>query len=839
MSWTLLVDGNGDDYIYGSSTNQEIGSSVAMSSNAMVMVTGGKNPVNNDNKGIVKIYEKIENGGNVSWVQQGNDIVGNSSSSNPTYFFGSSVAMSGDGLVVVIGDPEYNNRMGRFFIYTYDGTNWVQTTSFNTEFGNDSRFGSQVEISSDGSTIIAGSMHSDVGGSYRGAVNIYKKNINDVWEKYNDSILGTVDGDNFGKSLTLSNDGTYIGVGARGQDNSTKGRIYILKDDGTSYNNFGIINGNESGGQLGESIAMSGDGQTIIGGAPYNKVGSSMNGEAAVYTNNGTTSQPNWVQLGTDIPGESVYDYFGTDVAITNNGERVAVGAYLNDGNGNNAGHVRVYDYDGGTSDWVQVGADINGSRFDVESGKAIALSSDGAILAIGARETNVVIGGLFLQAGEVRLYESSADVGGKLYYDIPEEEPAAELSQEETNLKAEFSEDLANAIVDAKSDINNLSENNKAALNSFLETATGEERHTLLDYLFADGVSQLTPSYFAGQDDITTLEINKNILGFGDRFGESIETIMVVNPVPGQMITLGLDVISSTKGIYVNLRPSSTDSSESFRMILEDPYFIIVNKVGTNSNYSLLYNDKAVSDQTNEYKLAGSNKTIEFENGKTVKLTFGGIGIEDQTQGGSGSSSGDPHIYPIYGNKYELPQKESAYRMLQGENLIVNACTRKVEENERLAIQNYYENVTGEVAPGNLMTEGVFYKSVFVEADGERLVFNFDKQKAFATSNYFNIEARDGDVSKMNKYEKSESIKQMAVTFNHSTQGKVELCFNYFSNPQIKFGISANLENVKGVSGLLVREYNCESMKVESMKSTEELKGIKCKNKVNSYFNC
>ena len=37
----------------------------------------------------------------------------------------------------------------------------------------------------------------------------------------------------------------------------------------------------------------------------------------------------------------------------------VAIGAYGNDGNGSDAGHVRLYAWDG--SSWVQRGSDIDG----------------------------------------------------------------------------------------------------------------------------------------------------------------------------------------------------------------------------------------------------------------------------------------------------------------------------------------------------------------------------------------------------------------------------------------------------------------------------------------------
>ena len=45
-------------------------------------------------------------------------------------------------------------------------------------------------------------------------------------------------------------------------------------------------------------------------------------------------------QLGSDIDGEAADDYSGYSVSLDSDGDRVAIGAYQNDGNGSDAGHV-------------------------------------------------------------------------------------------------------------------------------------------------------------------------------------------------------------------------------------------------------------------------------------------------------------------------------------------------------------------------------------------------------------------------------------------------------------------------------------------------------------------
>ncbi len=65
-----------------------------------------------------------------------------------------------------------------------------------------------------------------------------------------------------------------------------------------------------------------------------------------------------WVQRGTDIDGEAASDT-SSRVSLSNDGTIVAIGAYMNDGNGTSSGHVRVYEYSSST--WTQLGADIDG----------------------------------------------------------------------------------------------------------------------------------------------------------------------------------------------------------------------------------------------------------------------------------------------------------------------------------------------------------------------------------------------------------------------------------------------------------------------------------------------
>ena len=81
----------------------------------------------------------------------------------------------------------------------------------------------------------------------------------------------------------------------------------------------------------------------------------------------------------------------------------MAIGAPANDSNGNNAGHVRVYDWNG--TAWTQVGGDIDGEAANDRSGGEVSLSSDGTRVAIGAYSSD----GNGFSSGHVRVYRFAA----------------------------------------------------------------------------------------------------------------------------------------------------------------------------------------------------------------------------------------------------------------------------------------------------------------------------------------------------------------------------------------------------------------------------------------------
>ncbi len=50
-----------------------------------------------------------------------------------------------------------------------------------------------------------------------------------------------------------------------------------------------------------------------------------------------------WQQIGSDIDGEASRDESGGSLSLSSDGTVVAIGARSNDGNGSTSGHVRIF----------------------------------------------------------------------------------------------------------------------------------------------------------------------------------------------------------------------------------------------------------------------------------------------------------------------------------------------------------------------------------------------------------------------------------------------------------------------------------------------------------------
>ncbi len=178
----------------------------------------------------------------------------------------------------------------------------------------------------------------------------------------------------------------------------------------------------------GTSVSMP-DANTVAIGAPYNDDNGTISGHVRIYTWNGST----WVQKGNDIDGEAAGDQSGYFVSMPD-ANTVAIGAFYNDGNGTDAGHVRIYSWNG--SAWIQKGSDIDGETANDWSGTSVSMP-DANTVAVGSPGND----GNGTNAGQVRIYEWNGSAwiqkGNDFYGNTPQDYFGTSVSMPDANTVA------------------------------------------------------------------------------------------------------------------------------------------------------------------------------------------------------------------------------------------------------------------------------------------------------------------------------------------------------------------------------------------------------------------
>ena len=210
-------------------------------------------------------------------------------------------------------------------------------------------------------------------------------------------IDGEAADDNSGIAVSLSSDGTIVAIGGHSNDGingTNSGHVRVYKYSGSRWSQLGgDIDGSGISTRSGRSVSLSSDGTILAVGEPFIIVI-----KVLLKSINIVIVQISWTQKGFTINGEFTNDYFGWSVSLSSNGNILAIGAWQNT---SSPGYVRVYYYIGNSS---QLGSDIDGEAGSDESGISVSLSSNGSIVAIGARLND----GNGNNSGHVRVYEYS-----------------------------------------------------------------------------------------------------------------------------------------------------------------------------------------------------------------------------------------------------------------------------------------------------------------------------------------------------------------------------------------------------------------------------------------------
>ena len=376
----------------GQDVGDYFGDAVTMSSDGTVLAVGAPYGF----PGYVQVFKYASS----KWTQLGADINGVPAGDG----VGHAVSLSGDGTVLAVGALySGESKSGCVRVYKYANSKWTQRGADINGKADYDFLGHSVDLSSDGTVLAVGASGSDVNGDNSGQVQVYKY-ANNIWTQMGTDINGEAAGDGSGAnaSVSLSSDGTVLAVGAFGNDGtngSNSGHVRVYTYANSQWTQLGADIDGEAAGDESWSVSLSSNGTVVAVGADYNSGSPGIrSGHVRVYqfANNA------WTQLGADIDGEAAYDGSGWSLSLSSDGTVLAVGASMNDGNGDNSGHVRVYKY--ANSKWTQLGVDIDGEAAGDGFGESVSLSSDGTVLAVGAYANDGTNG--FYDSGHVRVYK-------------------------------------------------------------------------------------------------------------------------------------------------------------------------------------------------------------------------------------------------------------------------------------------------------------------------------------------------------------------------------------------------------------------------------------------------
>jgi len=480
----------GDYFADGGANQVHTGSSIAISRDGSTMAIGapyessgsrGINGNQDDNSiyGSGAVYVYTRNGD--KWVQQAYVKASNPGQSD---HFGGGVALSADGSAMAVSayfeasnasgvngnqNDDSLPQAGAVYVFTRAGTTWSQQAYIKAsnpgraplasnpdDWGDGDQFGFSIALDAGGNTLAVGAVAEDSRASSinntqfqnddsaitSGAVYVFARNGSTWSQQAYIKPFNSEAGDVFGYAVALSGDGNDLVASAFDERGSTRqingipdnfgagnGALHVFRRDAGAWRPAGYLKGskNESTDQLGYSVAISDDGNTIASGAgdedcltsginpPGCDNDSPPRGQANIWVgaayvfvrNNGVWTEQAFIKANNAAP----YNSYGVKLALSADGNTLAVAAYVQD-NGEKGVHPptlepyltvpvldawrdgdnraeesgAVYFYTRTGATWTQR-AYIKASNAEQgdEFGSAVALSGDGRILVVGA----------------------------------------------------------------------------------------------------------------------------------------------------------------------------------------------------------------------------------------------------------------------------------------------------------------------------------------------------------------------------------------------------------------------------------------------------------------------
>lgn len=384
--------------IDGERAGDNSGWRTAISGDGNTIVIGAPKNYGSQVQGTSPGHVRVYNKVSGKWVQKGSDIDGSGNEC-----FGATVAISRNSEIIAVGAPCVGSGVVK--IYKFSSAKWTQIGKDIKGEALSDYFGCSVSLSDSGNRIAVGAYGNDgtstFTGDQRGHVRVFE-NKNGDWSQLGADIDGVAEGDFSGTDISLSGNGSILAIGSPDNDENGKGsgQVRVFEYLGASWKQKGkAINGKAIADRFGYSLSLNFLGNKLAVGAPNSDAPGGV-----VYGNFGqirvySFADSVWNQIGSEINGIKTNDNFGWSVALSKEGDVFVAGAPNNDSAGIDAGHVRVYKWD--SNNWTQVKNDINGESAGDQSGYSVSISSSGSTFAIGAPNND----GVGSNGGHVRVY--------------------------------------------------------------------------------------------------------------------------------------------------------------------------------------------------------------------------------------------------------------------------------------------------------------------------------------------------------------------------------------------------------------------------------------------------
>lgn len=328
-AWTQV----GQD-IYGQEWGESFGHAVDINDDGTRIAIGAPD-YGAVNYGQVRVYDF--NG--TSWVQLGGSIDGSYNSGR-----GENVRLSSDGNIVAMTAVVGTVSGSRVGVYQFNDSDWTQIGDDITLTSSSGFHSKAIDLSNSGTIIAIGTSHSPLTSGIGGNASVYEFTGSE-WELKGDVFNGELK-DYLGVSVSLSEDGKYLALGSPGYTelNPNGNFVEVFEYENNNWVQIGqTILGDMQFDSFGWSVSLDDSGTKLaVGGRTAsceNGIGLRCGIAKAFELINGV-----WIQIGASQYGEEAEDQFAKSLEISGDGTKVIVGSAGSDQNGSGSGSVKVFD---------------------------------------------------------------------------------------------------------------------------------------------------------------------------------------------------------------------------------------------------------------------------------------------------------------------------------------------------------------------------------------------------------------------------------------------------------------------------------------------------------------